>query len=351
MRNWFRLAAIVSVFTFGPGLAIERAHALPSSAAFPAVLDEYLTKTARVSDAERADLAAGKPIAKLLDADQSKEIAVFGAVWVPSATPEQYGRRVADIESFERGGPFIVTKKLSDPPVAADFSSLVLPDDDIKALRDCKAGDCDVKLGEKGIEAIRTGIDWTKPTAAADANALVRRFALELVTAYREGGNDRLGVYRDKDRPVFVAKEFRSLVDDVPTFGSVLPDLKQYLLDYPRATLTNASDIFYWQEAQFGVKPTIRLTHLVIQQQPDRTVIASKLLYASHYFWTALGLRVLLPDPPRGNGFWLVSVTRSRSDGLSGFTGKFVRGRAQSESVKGMMTALTATKGSYEKKQ
>src|SRR5262249_4028977 len=160
--------------------------------------------------------------------------AVFGAVWVPAAAPEQYARRVADIESFERGGPFFVTKKLSDPPVAADFSSLVLPEDDIKALRNCKTGDCDVKLGEKGVEGLRTGVDWTKSTAASDANALVRRFALELVTAYREGGNDRLAVYRDKDRPVFVAKEFRSLVDSLPAFGSALPDLKQYLLEYPR---------------------------------------------------------------------------------------------------------------------
>src|SRR5262249_62092333 len=100
MRDWLRLAALVSVATFGPGLAIERAHAFPSRAAFPAALDEYLSKTAKVSDAERADLAAGKPIAKLLDADQNKENAVFGAVWGPAAAPEQYARRGAEIQGL-----------------------------------------------------------------------------------------------------------------------------------------------------------------------------------------------------------------------------------------------------------
>ena len=32
--------------------------------------------------AEQAQLAAGKPVTRLLDSDPSKEVAVFGAVWV-----------------------------------------------------------------------------------------------------------------------------------------------------------------------------------------------------------------------------------------------------------------------------
>jgi hypothetical protein len=349
MRLWLRLAAIVCVVTLGPVLTVRSAHAVPSRAAFPAAMEQYFAKTARLSDTERADLAAGKPIAKLLDADPNKEIAVFGAVWIAGAAREEYVRRLSDIESFERGGPFLVTKKLSDPPVASDFSSLVLPDDDLKDLRSCKTGDCELKLGEKGIETIRKGVDWKTPTAPADANALIRRLALELVTAYREGGNEQLAVYRDKDRPTFVAREFRSMVDGVPSFGETLPELKQYLVEYPRATLADGRDLFYWQEVKFGVKPTIRITHLVIEQRPDRTVVASKLLYASHYFWTALGLRVLLPDPARGAGFWFITVNRSRSDGLSGFTGTFVRGRARGDAQKGALLNLNKTKAALEK--
>jgi hypothetical protein len=349
MRSLFRLTLVIAAVSLCPELSVRSAHAVPPGAAFPAAMEEYLSKTVRASDAERADLAAGKPITKLLDADPNSEIAVFGAVWIAAATPADYVRRQTDIENFERGGPFVMTKKLSDPPVAADFSSLVMPDDDVKSLRGCNVGACDLKLGEKGIEVIRAGVDWKKPTAAADANALVRRLALELVTAYRERGNEGLAVYRDKDRPTFVAKEFRAMVDGLPEFGAVLPDLKKYLLDYPRATLSNAKDIFYWQEARFGVKPTIRISHLVIQQQPERTIVASKLIYASHYFWTALGVRVLLPDPARGSGFWFVTVTRSRSDGLSGFTGRFVRGRARGDAQKGSAAFLAKTKEVLEK--
>ena len=77
-------------------------------------------------------------------------------------------------------------------------------------------------------------------------------------------------------------------------------------------------------------------------------VVASKLLYASHYFWPALELRVLVPDPSRGVGFWFVSVSRSRSDGLSGFTGSIIRGRVREAARAGQESALLATKKRLE---
>ena len=63
------------------------------------------------------------------------------------------------------------------------------------------------------------------------------------------------------------------------------------------------------------------------------------MIYASHYFWTALELRVLVPDSARGPGFWFASVNRSRSDGLTGFVGRLIRGKVRSEAEKGMVAA------------
>jgi hypothetical protein len=193
-------------------------------------------------------------------------------------------------------------------------------------------------------------VDWRRPTAKADATALFRGFALQYVIGYREGGNAALGVHRDKDRPTFVGNEFRSLIDRLPRLAAELPDLRRYLLEYPKTTLANSTDFLYWQETQFGLKPTVRISHLVMQERPDRTVMASKMLYASHYFWTALELRVLLPDAARGPGFWLVTVNRSRSDGLSGFTGRVIRSRVRGEVADGTRAALIATKTKLESK-
>jgi hypothetical protein len=75
-------------------------------------------------------------------------------------------------------------------------------------------------------------------------------------------------------------------------------------------------------------------------------------LFASlrdHYFWTALELRVLLPDPPRGSGFWFVSVNRSRSDGLR-FVGRIISGKLRGEAEKGMAAVVAATKSILDRK-
>jgi hypothetical protein len=317
--------------------------------ALPAALASFISEEARATPSERDALQAGKPLVKLLDADPSKEIAVVGVVWI-DAPRKLYVDQVRDIEQFERGGAFRITKRISSPPRADDFAALTISDQDFEDLNDCKVGDCVLKLDADGLRTLRAEVDWRSPTARADATALLRRFALQYVNGYLEGGNARLGVHRDKDRPTFVGNEFRSLVEQLPRLAAQLPELRRYLLDYPNATLPDSTGFLYWQETQFGLKPTIRINHLVIQERPNQTLVASKMLYASHYFWTALELRILLPDPAGGSGFWLTTVNRSRSDGLSGFTGRVIRGRVRGEVEEGTRAALTATKTKLESK-
>jgi hypothetical protein len=316
---------------------------------FPAPLDSFLTNEAHATASERDALWAGTPLVKWLDADPSQEVAVFGAVWI-NASAASYVEQVKNIEEFERGGAFRITKRISNPPSADDFAALSISDDDFDNLKKCKVGDCALKLGADALQTLRDEVDWNEPTARAEANAAFRRLALKYVRGYREGGNARLAVYRDKERPTFVANEFRSMIDRLPRLGAELPDLTRYLLEYPAAVLAHSTDFLYWQETQFGLKPTVRISHLLIQEHPDATVIASKMLYSSHYFWTALELRVLLRDNARGPGFWLVTMNRCRSDGLSGFTGRVVRGRVRSEVADGARAALVATKTRLESK-
>jgi hypothetical protein len=83
---------------------------------------------------------------------------------------------------------------------------------------------------------------------------------------------------------------------------------------------------------EFGLKPTVRVNHVVIYPLAARPsgvshVIAIKQLYASHYFHTALELRFLVEDdrPPVGRGSYLLSIIRSRADGTTGLKGSFLR--------------------------
>ena len=85
---------------------------------------------------------------------------------------------------------------------------------------------------------------------------------------------------------------------------------------------------------------------MTVREGPDDAVVTSKMLYASHYFWTGLEVRALVSDSSRGPGFWFVTVSRSRSDGLSGFTGALLRGRVTSEVQEGTLSGLRITKQS-----
>jgi hypothetical protein len=314
---------------------------------FPARLETYFTKTLKLTAAERTTLLAGKPLAKNLDADPNKEVAVFGAIWI-SAPPAKYVAALKDIENFEKGAGFLATKKVSEPARLEDFAQLQLPDDDLKDLRSCQVGDCELKMSAAALASVRKEVDWAKPDVRAQVERLMRRMGVEYVNAYRQGGNGELAVYRDGAQPTFVAEEFRQMVNGMPELGEYLPEMRQYLLDYPKPALRPTTSFIYWQEAQFGLKPTIRISHLAIQENAAGTIIASKQLYASHYFWTALELRGLVPDAARGPGFWFVTVNRSRSDGLSGFVGRVIRGKVKEAARSGLESALVSTKKTME---
>jgi len=319
-----------------------------TASAFPRRMEEYLAKSVKLTAAQRTSLNNGTPITKLIDVEQeTKEISVFGAIWI-NAPMRRYVELVKDIENFERGGGFKVTKRISTPPALGDFDALHLAAEDLGDLPTCRVGDCIVKLGEEGVRRFQSGIDWKAANSRAAADKLMRQLAFEYVTRYLEGGNERLAVYRDASRPTFIAQEFRAMVDEMPELTTYMPDIRRHLLEFPKYTLPNSTSFLYWQETEFGLRPTLRISHVTIRETPDDTVVASKMLYASHYFWTGLELRVLLPDQSRGAGFWFLTVSRSRSDGLSGFTGAFIRPRARGEAQGGAMTALRLTKQKLE---
>jgi hypothetical protein len=338
------LAAVVAASALAtPGASLRG----QDRASFPARLDSFIRRELKLAPEKQQQLLAGQPVTQLLDVDPAKEVAIFGAVWV-KAPIARYVEAVKNIEEFEKGSNFLVTKRISSPPRLEDFDKLTVPADDILDLKSCKVGDCELKLGEAALSRIQKETDWSKPTAAADVQRSVRRLALEYVTGYLEGGDSRLATYRDAQRPTFVAQEFAAMVDRMPALTEYLPDLKRYLLDYPKVTLPKAESFLYWQTAKFGLKPVTRINHLTIADEQTHVAVVSKMLYASHYFWTAIELRVLVPDPARGQGFWFVNVNRSRSDGLSGFVGSILRGKVRSETEKGMQTALKVTKARME---
>ena len=295
-------------------------------------VDSLLTQKMGFSAADLRALDAGSAVIKSLDTPIREELAHVGVVYV-DAQPERFVERFRDIERFERGPGIPQIGRFGSPPRLEDLESLALPATDVAALSKCRPGDCDVKLSAAAMSRFRNEVDWSSANAARQADEVAREMILELVHAYQAAGNAALGYYDDGDEPLSVAEQFRALLASGDPLPAPVPALLAYLDDYPRGRPAGADDFFYWTVVDFGLKPTIRVNHVTVYPltaSPPLGVayaIAIKQLYASHYFHTTLELRFLVVDDRRygRRGSSLISITRSRNDGMTGFKGFFLR--------------------------
>lgn len=285
----------------------------------------------RFSPGDLRALDAGAAVVKSLDTPVRQELAYFGVVYV-DAPPDRFVDRFVDIERFERGPGILQIGRFASPPRLADLASLTLPSKDVSALARCRPGDCDMKLSTAAMTRFRNDVDWSSQSAALQANAIAREMILELVDAYQANGDAALGYYDDGGEPLSATEQFRALLTSGNQRPIPVPELMAYLTEYPHSRPAGAVDFFYWSVVDFGLKPTVRVNHVIIYPLAARPsgvshVIAITQLYASHYFHTTLELRFLVDDDrhDHGRGFYLVSITRSRSDGTTGLKGSLLR--------------------------
>lgn len=311
--------------------ALLVATALSAGQAASAV-DTLFRQTLGFSAADMRAFDTGAVVIRSLNTPVREELAHIAAVHV-DATPARFLDRFRDIVRFEMGPGIPQIGRFSTPPRPEDLAALTLPAPDLTALAACRPGDCDLKLPAAAMSRFRDDVNWASPGAADQANAIARDMLLELVRAYQRDGNAALGSYEDGREPLVVEGQFRALVASADSLPAPVPALLAYLDDYPRGRPSGAEDFFYWTVVDFGLKETIRVNHVVIYplaaspSSPVSYAIAIKQLYASHYFFTTLELRFLIEDDLQSgvDGLALVSVTRSRSDGMTGIKGLFLR--------------------------
>jgi len=213
--------------------------------------------------------------------------------------------------------------RFSNPPNPADVKDLSLDPDDVAHLKSCKAGDCDLRIGGAGLESIRSSVDWNAPDVEARVNARIREAVVTYVGAYMKSGDEALVTYNDRLQPVSLRREWQGILAASPYFQQYAAPLRDHLAAYPRRPTAGARDILYWVNEKYtGLKPVVSVVHAVIYQdpaKPDRTAIAQKQLYASHYYDGSLAIAsatsALDGSVPVT---YLVYANRSRGDALKG---------------------------------
>jgi hypothetical protein len=299
-----------------------------------------------------AAIRNGKALAKVVESRTPDEVFVFGSVYVQS-TPEKYLELASDIDALRKLPSYLAIRKFSDPPQPSDLDGFTLEADDIKQLKNCEPGKCDVQLPTEAMDVFKQSVNWSASDAADQVNRLSRQMALEVLRRYRQGGNAALGTYMDKHHPAVVGETFSSLLSRSKALPVYLPELDHFLLDYPLAQSENIQSEFYWEKVQFGLKPTIRIVQAVayrgLRSTDPAYAIAVKQLYASHYFETALDLTVCVRDPESPErGFYLITLKGSQQAGLTGLKGGIVRKVAVDKTRSSLERALGAIKQKLE---
>jgi len=96
----------------------------------------------------------------------------------------------------------------------------------------------------------------------------------------------------------------------------------------------------------------IAVNHISIYRRNSdvgpQVLVASKQIYANHYFNAFLALTAFVNVPGAANGSFLVYENRSRADGLEGPFGKLKRGVVEKKALEGLRGIIAQSKASLE---
>ena len=289
--------------------------------ALPTDLQTFLRDQVELSEKDLQKLKQEGVLTKLLDPDKKPEVAVFGIMHVDVAA-DFFVDKYRDIETFMKSDRAVEVGTFTDPPGLSNLDALTLDSSDLQAIMECKVGDCNMKLPASVIERFRQEIDWSEPDCQKRATELIKQMLADYVRAYLIGGDAAMGQYDDQEYPLRLADEFHELLQESRYLYEYVPELHEYLEFYPRIKLPNVENFIYWSEKKYDkLRPIVSINHITIfrrSQGKIKTLIASKQIYASHYFEASLELAALVEekDVADSSGFFLIYFNRSRIDTL-----------------------------------
>ncbi len=345
--RWSQLATRVA-------LTLTLLGSAAASAQSTSGLHDFFANNIGLSEDQIGAIKSGKAVVKAMPPRSPAEVLLFGAVYIHAA-PEKYLQFAHDFDRLRQLPNYLALGVFSNPPQLSDLDGFSFHDDDIKALKDCKPGDCLIQMPASSMERAQKAIDWSAADPSRQVNDLLRKAALDLVVRYQKDGNQALGVFHDKHNPTDVPQQFAYMLSYAKALPEQLPDFHRYLLEYPDYRPAETEDAFYWAKVKFGLKPTLRIVHLITMRgKPGDPVVyamAEKQLYSSHYFETALDLSFCVRAGEKADepGFYLIKEMGSEQAGLIGLKGSIVRKAAVSGSLSNLQKALTAIRSTLER--
>ena len=309
-----------------------------------------LRNVAGFTDDDWNTIEHGGAVSKILETD-AREIAVAGAVRI-AAAPARLVARIRDIDNLKRSAIVLDAGRFSSPPRASDLASAPFEDYNLD-LRECRPGECRVRLAAAEIARFHREVPWGASDWRARSAAVWREILAGYAASYARDGRKALPTFANKEVALSVTGELTLLAAKFGFISQFSSDLHAYLQEFGPARPARSEDVLYWTKEDFGVRPVFRISHQVIAPAPGDAaiVVATNQVYADHYLDAALGVTLAIPAFSAADGregFYMILVNRARTRSLSSWFRRIVRGTVQGRSRDAMRKILTATKSALE---
>ena len=275
------------------------------------------------------------------------EVALVGLMRV--AVPRDfYFARTSNVTAFLTRPGRESFGVLGTPPTLADFEAMRLDPSDAAGVRKCRVSHCSIKLPEQQMVVMASALASRRDDRSSPVDSLLREWLFALVTDYRTRGDAALPAYDDTRPGEQSASGFRQLLgENAPMFRDA-PTFASYLADSPAHPLAGATSAIFWAvDRKPGLKPILGVSRLATFRGtgPGAPMfIATKQLYASHYFDAWLDVESLVAGPAPESSTYVAFVRRVRFDKLPS-RGLFdVRGRVVRQLRDALREELTSTR-------
>jgi hypothetical protein len=291
-------------------------------------------------------LEAGEVFVKVLPG-RGSELAVVAATRT-TASPDRLIAWMRRVDVMQRGRYVPAIARFSTPPRLEDLDTLALDDTDFEDIRNCRPGDCGLKLSGAEIRRLRH-LDG-RPAWKHAVEDEFRGAVLDRARRYLAEGDAGLPLHEDDSTSVAADIRFATLMDRLGLASPRLPGVAGYLTEYPRIDHPDVVDsLLYWSRETLGFKPITSVTHLTLMRSDTpgmpRALAISKQVYANHYKDGAVAVTAIAGSPARP---YLVYALGSDVDVLDGVFGGLVRRAIERRVQQEAPAVLNALRGRLE---
>jgi hypothetical protein len=292
-------------------------------------------------------------VAQSLSSKNEKGMAALGLV-MADGSADAFVESYRTLATFKQNPSIVACGKFSVTPTVADLAGLTVDEKDLYALSRSSVRDSDIKLSEAEMAKFRALAPASAnltPQLKAKLATEFKKMLVERVKSYLAGGGQSLGVYSDQDNPINANEAFAELSREQAKSALHCDHLYSYLEGYPQSGRADCESFIYWAKQKFGdLKPLINVVQVIIHKEGDRTLVASKQLYSTHYTEAALSVAELiqLADVQGSTRTLVIYTIRLRVDVLGGSFGFMKRRLAQPRMVGTLKHSLGGMRSTME---